>query len=224
MQLVIRSDGGEDLLLDRSWSQLWSPIQNKSAWLSSADSPEQVGQTYLNPAQNTGVEDIDPCIDSVPHKLDGLLNESVDEGRSGFGDNNTVRGGLGNFGDHDRPFSSVSKVEVPVSFEAFVLVSDCHHEKSIEGSNGPERLERIGTSDIRIQHKERAIILPQNILRQRQRPRSPKGLGLDREIDGDPVLLFSLLEHGDHDLGTVVDGENDVFHACLDEGLEQIGG
>lgn len=42
-----------------------------------------------------------------------------------------------------------------------------------------------------------------------------EGLSLNREVDGDAVLLLSLLEDGNHDLGAVVDGKNDVLNTGL---------
>ncbi len=44
---------------------------------------------------------------------------------------------------------------------------------------------------------------------------SAQRLSLDREVDGDAVLLLSLLKDRDHDLGAVVDGKDNV----LDTGL-----
>lgn len=66
MQLVILDHGGEGLLLDR-------------------------GRSELNALQNGGVEDVQASVDAVTNELDGLLDESVDEGRvAGLVDNDTV--------------------------------------------------------------------------------------------------------------------------------------
>lgn len=46
-----------------------------------------------------------------------------------------------------------------------------------------------------------------------------EGLALDGEGDLDAVLLLGLLEHSDHDLRPVVDGEDDVLDTSLDESL-----
>ncbi len=45
---------------------------------------------------------------------------------------------------------------------------------------------------------------------------SPQRLSLDAEGDCDAKFLLSLLQHGDHDLRTVVDGEDDVFDPSLE--------
>lgn len=46
-----------------------------------------------------------------------------------------------------------------------------------------------------------------------------QGLGLNREVDSDAVLLLSLLEDGNHDFGAVVDGKNDVLNTGLNVSL-----
>jgi len=43
-----------------------------------------------------------------------------------------------------------------------------------------------------------------------------QGLGLDRESDLDAVLCFILLKDGHHDLGSVIDGQNNVSNASLE--------
>jgi hypothetical protein len=55
--------------------------------------------THLNPVQDARVEHVDTGIDPVADELDGLLDESVNHGASGLGDNDTVCRGLGNFRD-----------------------------------------------------------------------------------------------------------------------------
>lgn len=42
-----------------------------------------------------------------------------------------------------------------------------------------------------------------------------KGLGLHRECDFDVVDFLILLEDGDHDLGSVVDSQDDISNASL---------
>ena len=51
---------------------------------------------------------------------------------------------------------------------------------------------------------------------------SAEGLGLDGKGDVDAKLLLSLFKDRDHDLGPVVDGEDNVLDAGLDEGLNLV--
>ena len=46
--------------------------------------------THLNSVENTGVEEVDTSVDSVPDELDGLLDEPVDDGRVGFLNDDSV--------------------------------------------------------------------------------------------------------------------------------------
>ena len=48
---------------------------------------------------------------------------------------------------------------------------------------------------------------------------SSKRLSLNTKVDSDTVLLLSLLKHGNHDFRAVVDGEDNVLYACLNECL-----
>lgn len=86
MELTLLGDDGEDLLLNRS-------------------------RLELDPVENGRVEEVDAGIDSVADELDGLLDESVDDGRVGLLDNDTVGRGLGNLGHHDGTLASVSAME-----------------------------------------------------------------------------------------------------------------
>lgn len=116
-----------------------------------------------------------------------------------------------------------------------------------EGDNSPELLEGVGAGDIGVQDKERGVILSENVTGESERtgcssvslrtstvwsggqrdaaPRLSRTrtcserLGLNREVDGDAVLLLSLLEDGNHDLGAVVDGKNDVLNTGLNVSL-----
>jgi hypothetical protein len=45
------------------------------------------------------VEEVDTGVDPVSDEFDGLLDESVNNGRVGLGNDDTVVGRLGDFGD-----------------------------------------------------------------------------------------------------------------------------
>ena len=88
MEFAVGADGGESLLLDACWAQ-------------------------LNPIQDGGIEDVNARVDSVAHKLDGLLDEAVDAAgvpRGMYDD--AVFGGLFDFGHHDGAFLAVVFVEL----------------------------------------------------------------------------------------------------------------
>ena len=153
------------------------------------------GVTHLDPVQDAGVEDVDTGVDPVSDKLDRLFDESVDHRRAGLGDDDTVRRGLGDLGDHDRTFAAVASVEVS------------------------EGLEGVGAGDVRVEDEEGRVVLAQDFTGEGERTGRTERLGLDGEGDGDTVLFLGLFEHGDHDFGSVVDSEDNVLDTGLDEGL-----
>ena len=138
------ADGGEGLLLDR-------------------------GRPQVNPLKNTRVQKVDPGVDSVPNKLDGLLDETIDTRRMGrLVNNDTKLGGLVHLGHHNSTFIAMGLVEVR------------------------EFLEGVVANDIGVEDKEWRIILAQDLLSQLQRPRSAQGFGFDGEFNFDVVLFLVL--------------------------------
>lgn len=97
VQLMIGSDSGEDLLFYRRWSKLLVP--ESISFPSSPSSSRRV--THLNSVQHTGVEHVDTGVDSVANEFDGLLYETIDDGGSRLGHDNTVCRRLRDFGHHN---------------------------------------------------------------------------------------------------------------------------
>jgi len=151
--------------------------------------------THLDPVQYARVEDVDTGVDSVSNELYGLFDESVDNSRTRLGHDHTISRGLSHLGDHDRTLTPMASVEIP------------------------ESLERVGTGDVRVEDKEGRVILSEDLTGESQGTGGTERFGLDAEGDGDTVLLLGLLEHGDHDLGSVVDGEDNVLDTGFDKGL-----
>ena len=86
---------------------------------------------YLNTVKDLGVEEVDTGINPVSNEFDGFLDESINDCRIGFGDYDTVVGGLGDFGylrisldsfqkgvrcttHHDRSLTSVGHVKITI--------------------------------------------------------------------------------------------------------------
>jgi hypothetical protein len=88
VELVISSNRGEDLLFDRSWSELCISFSS-IFWR---------GKAHLNTVQDLGVEEVDTGVNPVSDEFDGFLDESINDCRVGFGDYDTVVGRLGDFG------------------------------------------------------------------------------------------------------------------------------
>jgi hypothetical protein len=86
----------------------------------------------------------------------------------------------------------------------------------------PESLERVGAGDVRVEYKERRVVLAEDVTSESERSGSAEGFGLDAKVDGDAELFFGLFQHGDHDFGTVVDCEDNVLDAGLDEGFDLV--
>ena len=88
MQLAVLADGGEGFLLDGRRPQLYA-------------------------LQHARVEDVDACVDAVPHKLDGLLDEAVDaRGVPRLVHHDAVLGRFLDLGDDNGAFLAVGAVEV----------------------------------------------------------------------------------------------------------------
>lgn len=88
VQLLVGGDGGEDFLFDGSGAQL-----HVSAKVSAGSF------THLDAVQDAGVEHVDAGVDPVADKLDGLLDEAVDDRGAGLGDDDTVGRRLGDLGN-----------------------------------------------------------------------------------------------------------------------------
>lgn len=107
------------------------------------------------------MEEVDTGINPVSDEFDGFLDESINDCRIGFGDYDTVVGGLGDFGYlrisldskmgvrcttyHDGSLTSVGHVEI--------TIRQLGHKRARETL--PELLEGIGTGNIGIQDEER---------------------------------------------------------------------
>jgi hypothetical protein len=193
---VVSSDGREDFLFDRGRSELQEnndkPQYSFGRLVTRVTPPVPIWTTHLDPVQYARVEDVDTSVNPVPDKLYGLFHESVDHGGSGFGDNDTVSRRLGYFGDHDRSLTTMSSVEVS------------------------ESLEWVSAGDVRVEDEEGRIVFSEDFTSEGKRSGGTEGFGLHAESNGDTVILFGLLEHGDHNFGSVVDGENDVLDTSFD--------
>lgn len=154
VQLVVRSHGRERLLLDGCRPQ-------------------------LNALEHRGVEEVQPGVDPVPHELDGLLDETIDAARLvGLVDDDTVLGGLLDFGDDDGALVAV----VAVEFE--------------------QVLEGVVADDVRVEHEEGRVVLEEDLLGELQGTGGVEGFGLDGKLDVDVILLFVLGRSAFHPLTT----------------------
>ena len=81
------------------------------------------------------------------------------------------------------------------------------------------------TNDIGVEHKERLLVLAKDFTGQCQWTGRSKRLGLDGKCDGDTQILLNLLHLGDHELGSVVDGQDNVLDSGLviDKRVETVG-
>lgn len=187
--------------------------------------PFAMGQTHLNPVQDAGVEYVDTSVDPVTNEFNGLLDESINHSGVGLRDHDTVGRRLGDLGDHDGTFALVGNVEVSAQIV-----------RRVAGDGGtaqalPESLKGIDTGDIRVQNKERRVVLAQDFASKskgtgfgthqsarhcyRYSRTSAERFGFDAEVDVDAKLLLSLFEYRDHDLWSVVDSEDDVLDTRL---------
>lgn len=116
----------------------------------------------------------------------------------GFVDHDTVFAGFFDFGHHDGTLIAMSFVE-------FCQLG-----------------ERILADDVRVQHEEGLVILPENLLSQFERTSGAEGLRLDAKGDFDIVRLFILLKRTSHVIWAVVDGEDDVCDTSCSQGLDLV--
>lgn len=97
-----------------------------------------------------------------------------------------------------------------------------------EQEYAPERLEGVRAGNVRVEDEEGGVVLAKNLTGQSEgtswemsdpadmnERTSAERLSLNREADLDAVLLLGLLKDGNHDLGAVVDSEDNVLDAGL---------
>lgn len=193
VQLAVLDDSGEGLLLDGGGAQ-------------------------LDTVQHAGVQDVDTGVDTVADELNRLLDEAVDaRGVVGLVDNDTVLGGLVDLGDHNGTLVAVVLVELG------------------------QLLEGIVTDNIGVQDEKRAVVLAQNLLRQLQGTSRAEGFGFHREFDSDIVDFFVLgaavsiggrqseqvgqlylLQGRHHNIGAVVDGQDDICDTRSSQALNLV--
>jgi hypothetical protein len=77
-------------------------------------------------------------------------------------------------------------------------------------------------NDVGVEDEERRVVLAEGLLSQLERASGSQWLGLDRELDVYAVLFLVLLEGFGHDLGAVVDGEDDVGHTSSGQSLDLV--
>lgn len=116
----------------------------------------------------------------------------------GLVDDDTVLGGLVHLGDDNGTLITVASVEVG---------------KLLEG---------VVANNIRVEHKERRVILAQDLLRQLERASRAQRFGLDGELNVDSVFLLVLLESRDHHIRAVVDGKNDISNTRSGQALDLV--
>jgi hypothetical protein len=156
-------------------------------------------RAQLDAVQNRRVEDVDTRVDAVSDELDGLLDEAVDARVViGLVDNDSVLARLLDLCDNNGALLAVSPVESGQLFEG-------------EFAN-----------DVRVEDEERRVVLAECLFSQLERASGSQWLGLDRELDVYAVLFLVLLEGFGHDLGAVVDGEDDVGHTSSSQGLDLV--
>lgn len=157
------------------------------------------GGPQVDALQDGGVEDVDAGVDAVADELDGLLDEAVDAGGVvGLVDDDAVLGGLLDLGHHNSALVAVGLVE------------------------GGEVGEGVVADDVGVEDEEGGVVLAQDGLGELEGAGGAEGLGLDGEGDLDVEHLLVLGEVLLHDLGAVVDGEDDVGDAGGGEGLDLV--
>jgi len=112
--------------------------------------------------------------------------------------NDTVLAGLLDLGDDNGALLAVSLVEVG------------------------QLLEGVFANDVGVENEERRIVLAEYLLCELQRTSGAQWLGLDGELDVDVVLFLVALESLGHDLGAVVDGEDNVGHTSSGQSLDLV--
>jgi len=156
-------------------------------------------RAQLNALQHGRVENVDSCVDAVSDELDGLLHEAVDaRGVIWFVNDNTVLARLLDLCDNDSALLAVSLMESGQVFEG------------------------VFANDIGVEDKERRIVLAEDLFCQLERASGAQWLGLDGEFDVYAVLLLVALKGLGHDLGAVVDSEDDVSHTSSSQSLDLV--
>lgn len=156
------------------------------------------GGLEVDDVDDRGVKDINTSVDAVANESLGLLNETVDLGRVGLVNNDTVLAGVLDLSSDDGTLTTVSLVEVD------------------------EVLEGVVANNVRVQDEERRVVLLQDLLSELEGTGGAKGLLLDAERDVDTVLLLVLLKGLNHDLRTVVDSKHDISDASVSKSLDLV--
>jgi len=157
------------------------------------------GRAQLDAVQDGGVENVDTRVDAVSDELNGLLDETVDARRViGLVNNNAVLARLLDLCDNNGALLAVSLVE------------------------SRQFLEGVFANDVGVEDEEGRIVLAEDLFCQLERASGAQWLGLDGEFDVHAVLFLVLLESFGHDLGAVVDGEDDVGHTSSSQSLDLV--
>jgi hypothetical protein len=123
----------------------------------------------LDTVKHAGVEDVDAGIDAVADKLDGLLDEAVNQRRvTGLVYHDTVLGRLLDLGHDDGALAAMLLVELG------------------------ELLEGVVAGDVGVEDEEGRVVLAEDALGELERASGAQGLGFDGELDLDVVLLLVL--------------------------------
>jgi hypothetical protein len=129
------------------------------------------GGAEFDTIKDAGVEDIETSIDAVADEFNRFLDEAVDAAcLAGFVHHNTVFGGLFNLGDDDRAL-------IPVLFV-----------------KSRQLFEWVIADDVRVEHEERRIVLPEDLLCEFEGASCPQRFGFNGELDLDVILLLVLQE------------------------------
>ena len=115
----------------------------------------------LDTVEDRRVEDVDAGVDAVANVLFRLLDKAVDGALARVGQDDAVLGRLVDLGDHDGALAAVRDVEVA------------------------ELVEGVRAGDVRVEDKERRLVLAEDFASEGKRTSRAEGLGLDREGDGD---------------------------------------
>lgn len=174
VELAVLADGGEGLLLDGGGAQ-------------------------LDALEDARVHDIDTGVDTVPHELDGLLDEAVNaRGVVRLVDDDTVLGRLVHLGDDNGTLLTVGAVEFG------------------------QLLKGVVADDIGVEDEERRVIFGQDLLGELQGASGAQGFGLDGELDVHTILLLILLQGGDHHIGAVVDSQDNISNTSSSQALDLV--
>ena len=152
----------------------------------------------LNSVDHRRVQNVDTGVDAVADESLRLLNETVNLRRLRLVHNHTIFARVLDLRGNNSSLAAVSLVE------------------------RSKILERVVADNVRVQHKEGAVILRKNLLSKLERTSSAQRLGLDAEADVDAVDLLVLLQRLDHDFRAVVHGEYDVRDTGIGESLNLV--